>query len=242
MKIRCVLTDSNEYRQYNCFENSMYTLKISKGYKYWYYDLCDLIDFYSDKNIIVVLDVDDSDLDVARELYGNHRYDEPFLREYETDVMVHSTVKDNVNSILSDMRLKSWKILSTEKLDWEKQPVGALLGDIEDFSNYVMLSGILQNNEIITASKTNGVINTDINQSYIAGARFYLDAKKLALDGLLLRDGAHVKVKDYIDLDKYLIWYSTPEILRIDENTTPSNFFKLSNEMFERIDAGVRYR
>ena len=65
--------------------------------------------------------------------------------------------------------------------------------------------------------------------------RFYLNAKKLASDGLLLRDGAHIKVKDYIDLNKYLIWYSTPEILGIDENTTPDKFFKLSNDKFKKI-------
>lgn len=232
MKIRCVLTDSTEYRQYNCFENSIYTLKISKNYEYWYYDLCDLIDFYSNTDIEVVLEVDAKDLAFARELYGNHKYNECVLREYETDVMVHSTAKENVGSILSDMQLKCWNTLKVEKNNWGEQPIGALLGDIEDFSNYVMLSGITQNNEVITASKSNGIINTDIEQQYIAGARFYLNAHKLAIDGKLLRDGAHIKVRDCIDLKKYMIWYSTPEILGIDETTTPKLFFALSNENF----------
>ena len=165
-----------------------------------------MIDFYTGTNVEVILDVDDSDLSFARQLYGNHKYNENTLREYESEVMVHSTTKENVESILASMQLKSWYVLSSEKPDWEKQPIGALLGDIEDFPNYVMLSGISQNNEIITASKTNGTINTDINQSYIAGARFYLDAQKLAADGLLLRDGAHIKVRGYIDLDKYLTY------------------------------------
>lgn len=235
MKIRCVLTDSTEYRQFNCFENSIYTLKISTKYDYWYYDLCDLIDFYKGTDIEVISEIGNDDLVLARKLYGNHRYNESTLREYETAVMVHSTTKENVESILSSMQLKSWNLLSTEKFDWEKKPIGALLGDIEDFSNYVMLSGISQNNEIITASKANGAINTDINQSYIAGARFYLDAKELASDGLLLRDGAHIKVRDYIDLKKYMVWYSTPKILGIDEHTTPKAFFELSNEKFNEI-------
>ena len=235
MKIKCVLTDSKEYRQFNCFENSIYTLKISKNYEYWYYDLCDLIGFYKDTDIEVLLEIDDNDLALARKLYGNHKYNERKLREYETDVMVHSTTKDNVQSILADKKLKSWNLLSAEKSDWEKEPIGALLGDIDDFSNYVMLSGISQNNEIVTASKANGTINTDINQTYIAGARFYLDAKRLAADGLLLRDGAHIKVKDYIDLEKYLIWYSTPEILGIDKLTTPKKFFEISNERFKEV-------
>ncbi len=235
MKIRCVLTDSTEYRQFNCFENSIYTLKISKNYDYWYYDLCDLIDFYNDTDIEVISEVSNDDLALARRLYGNHQYNESTLREYEPAVMIHSTTKENVESILSSMQLKSWNLLSAEKTDWEQQPIGALLGDIEDFSNYVMLSGISQNNEIITASKFNGEINTDINQSYIAGARFYLDAKKLVSDGLLLRDGAHIKVRDYIDLKKYMVWYSTPEILGIEEHTTPKIFFELSNEKFSEI-------
>ncbi len=235
MKIRCVLIDSTEYRQFNSFENSKYTLKISKNYKYWYYDLCDLIDFYKDSDIEVIPEISNDDLALARKLYGKHQYNEHILREYEPDVMVHSTTKDNVQSILSDKKLKAWNLLRAEKSDWEDKPIGALLGDIEDFSNYVMLSGISQNNEIITASKSNGEINTDVNQSYVAGARFYLNAYKLRDDGLLLRDGAHIKVRDYIDLEKYLIWYSTPEILGIDEHTTPKIFFELSNKKFNEI-------
>lgn len=235
MKIKCVMTNSTEYRQYNCFENGIYTLKISRNYEYWYYDLCDLIDFYSDMSIEVILEIDDNDLSHARKLYGNHKYNEKTLREYESDVMVHSTTKENAVSILADKKIKSWNMLSAEKLDWEKQPIGALLGDIEDFSNYVMLSGLSANNEVVTASKSNGVINTDVNQSYIAGARFYVDGRALARDGLLLRDGAHIKVRDSIDLEKYLIWYSTPEILGTDEHTTPKEFFKLSNERFMKI-------
>lgn len=235
MKIRCVLIDSTEYRQFNSFENSKYTLKISKNYKYWYYDLCDLIDFYKDSDIEVIPEISNDDLALARKLYGKHQYNEHILREYEPDVMVHSTTKDNVQSILSDKKLKAWNLLRAEKSDWEDKPIGTLLGDIEDFSNYVMLSGISQNNEIITASKSNGEINTDVNQSYVAGARFYLNAQKLAGDGLLLRDGAHIKVRDYIDLEKYLIWYSTPEILGIDEHTMPKIFFELSNKKFNEI-------
>lgn len=232
MKIKCVLTDSTEYRQLNCFEDSVYTLKISRNYEYWYYDLCDLIDFYADIDIEVILDVDNNDLRLARALYGNHKYNEKTLREYESDVVVHSTTKENAQNILVDRKIKSWNILRVERADWEKKPIGAMLGDIEDFSNYVMLSGFSINNEVVTASKANGAINTDVNQSYIAGARFYLNAKALAHDGLLLRDGAHIKVRDNIDLEKYLIWYSTPEILGIDEYMTPREFFEVSNQRF----------
>lgn len=239
MKIRCVLTDSKEYKQFNCFENSTYTLKISRNFKYWYYDFCDLMDFYKGTDIEVITEVREKDIILARKLYGNHKFNEKTLREYETAVMVHSTTKDNVQSILADKKLKSWNLLKKEKSRWEDKPIGSLLGDIDDFSNYVMLSAFSQNNEVVTASKANGEINTDINQTYVAGARFYLNAKKLARDGLLLRDGAHIKVKDFIDLEKYLIWYSTPQILGVDENLTPNLFFKLSNERFKNYESRV---
>ena len=232
MKINCKLTDSTEYKQFCCMENSIYTIKISKYFKYWYYDLCDLIDFYHNSNVEVILDADSSDIVFARNLYGNHRYDERCLREYETNSLVHSTPIENLESIINDSVLKSWNILKLEKRDWELKPIGELLGDIDDFSNYIMLSTTAQNNEVITASKQKNQINIDINQLYQPGARFYLNAQKLANDGLLLRDGEHIKVKNRISLDKYLIWYSTAEKLGLPKNSTPKDFFEISNNRF----------
>ncbi len=146
--------------------------------------------------------------------------------------MVHSTPIKNLESILNDGALKSWNILKSEKANWEQDPIGTLLGDIDDFSDYVMLSAPFQNNEIIIASKQKRKIDTDINQIYQPGARFYLDAQMLADDGLLLRDGEHIKVKNYIPLDKYLIWYSTTEKLDLSKKSTPKEFFEMSNNKF----------
>lgn len=235
MKIKCKLTDSTEYNQFCCSENGVYTLKISKNFKYWYYDLCDLIDFYSGSDVQVDLDVEQADIALARKLYGNHKYNECVLRDYETKVMVHSTPIENLNSILGSGKLKSWNILKNENSDWEKEPIGTLLGDIEDFSNYIMLSMLFQNNEIITASKQKHKIDTDINQTYTPGARFYLNAERLAEDGLLLRDGEHIKVKNCIPLENYLIWYSTAEKLGIDKASSPKEFFELSNKRFSEL-------
>ncbi len=234
MKIRCLLTNSKEYKQFNCFKKGIYTLKISKEYDYWFYDLCDFIDFYTDTDIEEVLEISKTNLALARNLYGNHKYNECILRDYEPKVLVHSTTKENAQSILADKQIKSWNMLKAEKANWERKPIGMLLGDIEDFSNYVMLSGVDYNNEIITASKVNGKIDMDVNQSYIAGARYYLDAKKLAIDGLLLRDGAHIKVKNSIDLNKYMIWYATPEKIGLQELITPKEFFDKSNYIFKK--------
>ena len=232
MKIHCKLTDSTEYNQFCCLENGVYTLKISKNFKYWYYDLCDLIDFYNGSDIELELAMERSDIDEARALYGNHKFNEKVLREYETKVFVHSTPFENLESILKDNALKSWNACKAEKMNWEREPIGALLGDIDDFSNYVMLSTPSQNNEIITASKQKRLIDTNPEQQYQTGARFYLDGEKLAADGLLLRDGEHVKVRDSIPFDKYLIWYSTAENLGLGKISTPKEFFEKSNDRF----------
>lgn len=234
MKIYCRLTNSTEYNQFCCLENGVYTLKISTNFKYWYYDICDLIDFYSGSNVELVLDIDKSEIDKARALYGNHKFNEKHLREYETKVLVHSTPLENLDSILKDNALKSWNVCKAEKADWEQEPIGALLGDIADFSNYVMLSTPFQNSEIITASKQKRAIDTNPEQQYQPGARFYLNAEKLAADGLLLRDGEHIKVRGSIPFDKYLIWYSTAENLKLGKISTPKDFFeKSNNEFFE---------
>ena len=37
--------------------------------------------------------------------------------------------------------------------------------------------------------------------------------------GLLIRDGAHLKVKDRLPIDKYLIWTATPAELGINPQT-----------------------
>lgn len=234
MKIKCILTNSRDYKSFCGLENSIYTVKISKQYKYWYYYLCDMIDFYSDSCVELILDVLDDDIELAKTLYGNHSYNESLLREYEPTVMVHTTTLESYKKIIADGSIKCWNLLKQQKESFEDKPIGSLLGDIEDFSNYVMLSPIDVNNEIIVASKQKGAINTNPNQTYQAGCRFYLDAKKLANDGLLLRDGQHIKVKNEIPLDKYLIWYSTAERIGLPVETTPNRFFELSNKEFRK--------
>ena len=235
MKIKCILTDTSEYKSFCGLENSIYTVKISKQYKYWYNDLCDIIDFYANSYIELLLYVTSKDIKLARKLHGNHRYDEKYLRVYEPDVMVHTTLLEAQKQIISDGYIKCWSLLKQEKEVFEEKPIGSLLGDIEDFSNYVMLSPIDVNNEIIVASKQKGRIDTNTAQIYNAGCRFYLDARKLANDGLLLRDGQHIKVKGQIPLDKYLIWYSTAEKVGLPAKTTPQEFFELSNSKFISI-------
>lgn len=232
MRIVLKLTNTTDYNIFMSRENGAYTVKLSKNLKHWYMEFCDMLGFYQHTDIEVEVIADVEDIKHAEKLYGNHSYKDCFLRNYESKVLVHSTTIENARSILNDKKIKSWNILRQEKNDWEARPIGSLLGDIDDFSNYVMLSGVNQNNEIISASKQFGRIIMDDSCEYIAGARFYLDAERLAKDGLILRDGVHLKVKDFISLSKYMIWYSTADILGINGKTTPKKFMELSNKKF----------
>jgi hypothetical protein len=124
--------------------------------------------------------MDERDVHLARLLYGEHSFNKHFLRSYEPKVLVHSTPSENVNDILFDRELKCWNILNKEKINWETNPIGALLGDIGDFSNYIMFSDIKFNSEIIVASKQKQKIDINTEQIYMPGARFYFDAEKIA--------------------------------------------------------------
>ena len=91
-------------------------------------------------------------------------------------------------------------------------------------------------NELVVMSKQKGEISSDVNAEYRAGARMYFSAERIAADGLLLRDGAHLKVRRTLALKKYLVWTATPKILGISEITTPREFGeKADNCFFEFI-------
>ncbi len=126
MKIKCILTDTKDYNSFCGLENSIYTVRISKQYKYWYYDLCDMIGFYHGSDVDLILDIPDSDMELAESLYGNHRFDEKALRDYETAVMVHTTALEAYNKIMADGAIKCWNILKQQSKDFEDKPIGSL--------------------------------------------------------------------------------------------------------------------
>jgi hypothetical protein len=128
--------------------------------------------------------------------------------------------------------LKCWNILRSEQTDWEEKPIGAVFGDPVNYSNYMMFGtgGFYQ--EIIPLSKQKGRIDMDVDGFYTAGARLYFNAEQVANDGLLIRDGVHVKIKGRLPLNPYLIWTATPEILGISELTTPRIFAETADRLF----------
>lgn len=185
----------------------------------------------NEKNAILVMS--EAELKSAKNHYEGHRYNEPFLRENESTVLVHSTPMNSWKQIKRDGMLKSWNILKTQKVITEEQPIGIQLGDPTDFSDYIMFGGGVTG-EIVVNSKQQGKIVMDTNAEYLTGARLYFDGKRIAQDGLLVRDGCHLKVKDMLPLRPYLIWVATWETIELESQvSTPKIFAEQADRKFQ---------
>ena len=177
----------------------------------------------------------ETDFKSANDYYEGHRYNESFLRDYEPSVLVHSTPMKSWEQIKRDGMLKSWNMLKSEKAIAEEQPIGIWLGDPMDFSDFIMFGDGVAG-EIVVNSKQQGKIIMDTNEEYLTGARLYFDAKRMAQDGLLIRDGCHIKVKDMLPLKPYLIWTATWETIGLaSQITTPKVFAEQADKKFQSI-------
>ena len=229
------LTDSSEYQMMCGSSNGCaYAVKISRNLcKDWKWKIGDFIGFNIEngKNIILVMSEEDY-LDALTD-YNGHRFNEEKLRETEPSILIHSTSMESWIKIQRDGALKSWNRLRTEKTILETQPIGATLGDPIDFRDYIMFGGGVTG-EIVVNSRQKGSIIMDTNAEYLTSSRLYFDAKKMAQDGLLLRDGCHLKVKDFLPLDRYLIWAATWKVVRLDTQTsTPRRFAEVCDRQFK---------
>lgn len=225
------LTDSKDYFKM-CGSNNgcAYTIKLSSyKCKDWKMAVGDFIGFNeaNGKNSILVMP--ETSFEEAKIYYDGHSYNEPFLRRSEPSVLIHSTPMDSWEMIKRDGMLKSWNILKSEKAISEELPIGVTLGDPIDFSDYIMF-GDGVTGEIVVNSKQQGKIVMDIDSEYLTGARLYFDAGKMAKDGLLVRDGCHVKVKGSLPLETYLIWAATWDKVGLkNQISTPEVFAKESD-------------
>ena len=210
-----------------------YTIKINKQlHDDWKMAVGDFIGYCDANNLNGILAITEDEYTEVQTCYDGHSYNEPTLRDYETPILIHSTSMENWYQIQKDGMLKSWNNLSLS----EKEPIGKQLGDPDHFSNYIMFGGGVSG-EIVVNSKQSGKIIMDINAEYKTGARLYFDAKKIAKDGLLVRDGAHMKVKDSLPLEPYLIWTATWNKVGLESQiSTPRIFTELSDEKFENIN------
>lgn len=229
-----MLTDSLDYRQLcGCRDGGPYTVCISRSLcREWKMAVCDFAGFCEASGKDAVLVLPEEDWASARQAYGGHTYCDPFLREDEPSVLIHSTPMENWHAIRRDGMLKSWNRLRRERSGWEERPIGRELGDPPDFSDYVMLgSGVT--GEIVVNSKEKGIVVMDENAEYLTGARLYFNAEKIARAGLLVRDGCHLKVRDALPLEPYLLWMATWETAGLAGRiSTPRRFAEKADRQF----------
>lgn len=230
-----VLTDSEEY-QFMCGSSNgcAYTIKVScSKCDDWKMATGDFVSFHeaNAKNIILVMT--ELEYKAVRAYYEGHGYNEPFLRKGEPLVLVHSTPMNSWKQINQDGMLKSWNKLKAERAVEEEYPIGIQLGDPADFSDYIMFGGGVTG-EIVVNSKQQGKIAMDVNAEYLTGARLYFNAEKMAQDGLLVRDGCHLKVKETLPLEPYLMFAATWENVGLESQvSTPKIFAKMADEAFK---------
>jgi len=212
-----------------------YTMRVSRNAdENWFWAAGDAVGYCENvgKNIILVMAK--TDFQEMTKLYEDHCFNEARLRNHEAGILVHSTTRESWTNIKKDGKLKCWNLLKREQVLREKQPIGLELGDPEEFSNYIMFGGFGVSGEIVVSSRQCGFVNMDVNAEYETGARLYFDARKIAEDGLLIRDGAHIKVKDILHLEKYLIWAATWENVGLDSKiSTPYEFATNADNMFK---------
>ncbi len=209
-----------------------YTIKINKQlHDDWKMAVGDFIGYCDVNSLNGIVAITEDEYNEALNYYIGHSYNETVLRDFESPVLVHSTSMENWIQIQKDGMLKSWNSLNISN----KEPIGKQLGDPVHFSDYIMFGGGVSG-EIVVNSKQSGKIVMDIDAEYKTGARLYFDAEKIAKDGMLVRDGAHTKVKDCLPLEPYLIWAATWDKVGLDSQlSTPRIFAELSEQEFVSI-------
>lgn len=209
-----------------------YVLNVGKYHLNWKIALGDFVDYHKAAGHKIVLALRQEELDDALNSYKGHSCRDRFLRDYESPVLIHSTTLKSYGQIVKDGCLKSWNRLYKEGFFSEEEPIGKLLGDPLELRDYILFgSGVT--GEIVVSSKEKHRIEMDWNQQYQPGARLYFDMRRIAEDGLLIRDGSEVKVKDILPLEPYLIWSATIKELDLNQETvTPKQFAEKADLYF----------
>ncbi len=227
-----MLTDSKDYNMFVGRQNGCaYTVKFSRfANENLRFALCDFIGYNESNNKNIILFLKNEELLEAKNSYAGHSYNESFLRTTEPKVLVHSTTLDSYKQIQKDS-----KLISFNKLNLNCEPIGVQLGDPKDFSDYIMFYNGGVTGEIVVNSKQKGSIVMNINDEYVPGARLYFDAEKIANDGLLVRDGCHLKVKSELPLSQYLIFTATAESIGLEKTiSTPKEFAEKADNIFKQ--------
>ena len=153
----------------------LFQFVLSKNNADWPFHFMDFIEYESGLGRNIIAAADKSDVEIAKRLYSGHCITDKYLRDYEKPYLVHSTDSKSYEKILKSCCLKSWNTLKSENSGYEKEPIGRLLGDPKDYSDYIMFSDGGYFNELVVMSKQKGEISSDIDATYKAGARMYFD-------------------------------------------------------------------
>ncbi len=229
------IVDNGPYRMLCGSQNGCaYTLKISKmNHPHWKMFVGDFVSYCESVGRNAILVISEDDLAAVKKVYAGHSYNDPYLRDYESSVLIHSTTRENFENITTSGMLKSWNRLKAEGFFTEEHLIGKQLGDPEELRDFILF-GSGTTGEIVVNSKQHNRLLYDENMAYRTGARLYFDMRKIAEDGLLLRDGSEVKVKDVLPLEPYLMWVSTWEKIGLDsEMSTPKEFAEKSDAFFK---------
>ena len=226
------LKDENYRMRVGGEQGRAYVLNVGKYHLNWKMALGDFIDYHKTARHKIVLALRQDALDDALNSYKGHSCQDRFLRDYESPVLIHSTTLQNYGHIMKDRCLKSWNRLYQEGFFSGEEPIGKLLGDPLELRDYILFgSGVT--GEIVVSSKEKHRIEMDWDQPYQPGARFYFDMRRIAEDGLLIRDGSEVKVKNTLPLEPYLIWVATVKVLDLNQaSVTPRQFAEKADLYF----------
>lgn len=208
----------------------LYGCVIGRMVDFWEYRVMDYINYnlMYDRNIIFVGNKRLYQKTLKK--YASHSIYDRKLRPYENRYVVHSTTTENYHKIKKQGCIKSWNILKKENPDFEVQPIGAMLGDPEDFRDYIMLGSGVQC-EVVVLSKQKNQLCHDADEEYVPGARIYFDNKLLAEKGLLVRDGLHYKVKNELPLD-FALFTATVDNIELNGKFTPKTFAEAADIKF----------
>lgn len=105
--------------------------------------------------------------------------------------MVHSTTQKNWQSINQSGYLKSIRLLKSA--GYNEIGIGLVpFGEPDDYRDYIMFDSLDGCSELVVNSRNLGKVCTNPEIRYEPGVRMYFDAHKMILNGIAIRDGAHI--------------------------------------------------
>jgi hypothetical protein len=245
------LPDQNPFREDGLYDNSLVQLiitdnpehamitrkavvfqfTVSVWYEGWPFRVMDYISYQWRYGRNVIVTAAPEHYAEAQQVYQGHTSCDPYPRPYEPKFLVHSAPPMALEHIHLDGALKSWTRVKAAHSIAEETPIGAELGDPEDFRDYIMLGEGLAP-EVVVSSKEKGFVCMDADCEYTPGARFYFATSELLSKGLLVRDGCHYKVKDELPLYLALFAATVQTLSLKGGKLTPKIFTEASDRAF----------